>query len=188
MAMTEIKGITLKSRYDFVKHIYGEDAFQKVLPQLKPETRALFEDELKIRATSWYNLDIQTDFETTVCRVLADGDEGVYRRMGAFSADFHDSNFSFGELRDPSKFLQMYVVIFGRYCRPSRMEVEMVGKTECYVRLHELTSTFPNCESNIGYIVRNMENLKLKDIVAEETQCTKDEGVDICEYHIKWRV
>src|SRR5512137_893964 len=115
MVKTEIKGLTLKSRYNFVKQTYGKDAFKKVLPQLKQETRAVFEDELKIRATSWYNLDIQTDFETTVCKVLAGGDESIYRKMGAYSVDFNESPYP-----DVTKFLQMYVVIFPRYCRPGR--------------------------------------------------------------------
>lgn len=183
MVKTEVKGLTLKSRYNFVKQTYGKDAFKKVLPLLRPETRAVFEDELKIRATSWYDLDIQTDFETTVCKVLAGGDKGIYRRMGAYSVDFNETPYP-----DVDKFLQMYIVIFPRYCRPGRMEVEMVSKTECYVRLHELTSTFPNCESNIGYIVRYMEVLRLKDIRGVEIQCTKDKGVKFCEYHFTWRL
>jgi len=183
MVKTEVKGLTLKSRYKFVKQTYGKDAFQKVLPHLRPETRALFENELKIRATSWYNLEIQSDFETTVCKVLAGGDEGIFRKMGGFSVDFNESSF-----KDVNQFLQMYIVIFPRYCRPGRMEVEMVSDTECYVRLFDLTSTFPNCESNIGYIVRYMEVLKLKDIKAEEIRCTKDKGVKSCEYHFTWQI
>ncbi len=183
MVKTEVKGLTLKSRYDFVKQTFGKDAFKKVLPHLRPETRALFEDELRIRATSWYNLDIQTDFETTVCTVLAGGDEGIYRKMGAYSVDFNATPYP-----DVSKFLQMYIVIFPRYCRPGRMEVEMISDTEGYVRLLDLTSTFPNCESNMGYIARYMEVLKLKDIKAQETHCTRDLGVKSCEYHFTWRV
>jgi len=183
MVKTEVKGLTLKSRYDFVKHTFGKEAFKKVLPHLRPETRALFEDELSIRATAWYNLDLQTDFETTVCKVLGRGDEGIYRKMGAYSVDYNETPYA-----DVSKFLQMYIVIFPRYCRPGRMEVEMVSQTECYVRLHDLTSTFPNCESNLGYIARYMEVLNLKDIKAQETHCTRDLGVSSCEYHFTWRI
>jgi hypothetical protein len=181
MVKTEVKGLTLKSRYEFVEKNFGKDAFKKILPLLKAKTRAIFEDEKKIRATSWYDLDIQTDFETTVCRVLGGKDESIYRRMGAHSVDFNESPFA-----NVWKFLDMYVVIFPRYCRPGRMEIEKVSETECYVRLHDLTSTFPNCESNMGYIVRYMEILGLKDIKAEETQCTKDKGVKTCEYHFTW--
>jgi hypothetical protein len=101
--------------------------------------------------------------------------------MGGYSADFNTTDYP-----DVFKFLQMYVVIFPRYCRPGRMEIEKVSDTECYVRLHEIESTFPNCESNIGYIVRYMEILGLKEIVGEETQCTKDAGVKTCEYHFTW--
>jgi predicted hydrocarbon binding protein len=183
MVKTEVKGLTLKSRYIFVEKTFGKDAIKKVLPFLRPETRALFEDELKIRATSWYDLDIQTDFETTVCKVLAGGDKGIYRKMGGYSVDYNETPYP-----DVSKFLQMYIVIFPRYCRPGRMEVEFVSDTECYVRLHDLTSTFPNCESNLGYIARYMEVLKLKDVRAHETHCTKDPGVKFCEYHFTWKL
>jgi hypothetical protein len=181
-----IKGVTLKSRLDFIRHEYGEEGLQKLLPHLKEEARELFANPKRIRATSWYEFDIQVDLDQALCKYLAGGDEGIYRKMGGWSAEFQEAHAALTDFREPLKFLQMHSVIFGRFFEPGRMEVEMVGPTEAYMRIYEFRSVKENCETNMGFLTRSLEIIGASNIKVKETQCTEDPGVPFCEYHIIW--
>ena len=181
-----IKGITLKSRVEFIIHEYGEGGLQKLVESLEGMTKDLFSDTKKIRATSWYDFKIQVDVDTAIYKVLADGDGDVYLRMGAFTADFQEDNLSIPEYKDPWKFLQLQGVIFGRYFKPGRMELKRVGPTEVCVRIHEFRSSHENCMTNIGFFMKSLENMGLKNVLVEETQCSEDPDMAYCEYRVKW--
>lgn len=182
-----IKGITLKSRLDFIENNYGKDALQRILPGLSDLARALFSDPRKIRATSWYDFGIQIEVDRAVRDHLADGDEEIFKKMGAWSAEFQREHSTPSDQNDPWKFLQLQAVIFGRYFKPGRMELVRASSSEGYMRLHEFRSARENCDSNLGFLKKHLEIFGLEGVEVTEIQCTEDPKVRYCEYHFKWK-
>jgi len=187
MAPSRIKGLTLKSRITFIEKEYGKNAMTAILPSLKPETKELFSNPTNIRATAWYDLDIQIDFDRAVCKCLAKGDEGIFERMGAFSAEFQSPTPGKKETFDPWKFLQMNKAVFDRYFENGRLEIVKVGEKEAYLSLFDFRSKKENCRSNLGYLRRSLELSGVTPLIVEETQCSEDPKVKYCEYHLKWQ-
>ena len=183
----KIKGIILKSRLDFIEHTYGKGGLGKVLPYLGKTCKDLFSNPAKIRATSWYDFDLQTEMDRAICKYLGKGNKEVYRKMGEFSADFQEQKSALSEFRGPWNFLQMHSVIFGRFFKPGRMELVRKGPNEVHMRLHEFRSNWENCETNLGFLSRSLETIGVKEVNVVENQCSQDPSVPYCEYLITWK-
>jgi hypothetical protein len=181
-----IKGIILKSRLDFIERTFGKDALDRILPHLGQRGRDLFSNPAKIRATSWYDFEIQTELDKAICRHLSKGDRSIYRKMGENSADFQEQQSALSEFKGPWNFLQMHAVIFGRFFKPGRMELIREGPNEVLMRLHEFRSNWENCETNIGFLARSLELIGVKNVNVVEIRCSQDPSVPYCEYLITW--
>ena len=186
MSGMEIKGLTLKSRIRFVEQTYGKDALKTLAKYLKPDTAALVSDPIKIRATAWYDLDIQLELDRNVCKHLAGGDRGVYKKMGAFSADFQSFRAGAKDVRDPIKMFQITAAVFDRYFRPGHMEILKDSEKEAHLRLFDFRSNKENCLSNLGFLEKSLELHGFRPIIVEETQCSENPPHKYCEYHVKW--
>lgn len=180
-----VKGLTIKSHISFVEKTYGKGAVAKVLPYLGPTAKPLYSDTKAIRATAWYDLEVQVDFDKAVCKHLAKGDEDVYYQMGAYSAEFGGSSVA-RETHDPWKFMQLLKAVFNRYFEPGGLEIVKVGEKEAYLSFMDFRSVRENCLTNLGFLRRNLELCGFKPIIVKETQCSADPKVKYCEYHLKW--
>lgn len=181
-----IKGITLKSRLAFVEHTYGRGAIDKVIPQLRGETKMLVSEPLRIKASGWYGFSVQIELDRTICKVLAKGDKGIYRTMGAFSAEYHDKLVSVRQNTDPWRLLNLITITCERFFRPGRSEVIKVSNTEAKILIHDFLSTKENCEGNMGFLKHSLEMSGAKDVEITEPQCSGRNSEVPCEYHIKW--
>lgn len=185
MPEMRVKGLTLKSRIRFVEKTYGKDALKELARHLRPETAALVLDPMKLRATAWYDLEVQSDIDVNICKHLAAGDESVFRRMGAFSAEFQGG--ATKEVRDPIKMFQLIAAVFDRYFSPGHVEIIKTGDKEAHLRLFEFRSVKENCMSNLGFLEKNLELNGFTPLVVEETQCSENPKNKYCEYHIVWK-
>ena len=181
-----IKGITFKSRADFVTDAYGPNAFGKLIPHLSGELKAMVEDPVRVRPTAWYPFDYQQALDEAIYKVLASGDANVFRRMGAFSADYENRNNLIKIFTDPWRFLNHQPTIWSRYFKPGSVDVIRVSDREAKVHLHSFRSSEANCQTNLGYFIRSIEICGAEDVHVVETQCTKDPGVEYCEFRIRW--
>lgn len=187
MDKREIKGIILKSRVDFIITNFGEGGLSKVVARLRGEAKELMIEPKKVRATGWYGFKLQGEIDDAICNVLAGGDEDIFRRMGAWSAEFQERMSTVKQFSDPWRFLTMHSTVFSRFYRPGRMELIKVSDREARMRLHGFMSTGQNCITNMGFISRGIEMAGAEDVTVEEIQCTERDGVEFDEYRIKWR-
>jgi len=187
MVQMRIKGLTLKSRIQYIEQFYGKDALMDIMKHLRPETAAVLSDPMKVRATAWYDLRVQVDLDQTVCRHLAGGDASIYRRLGAFSAEFQNVKAGGRGISDPWKMFQMVGSVFDRYFSPGRLEIIKVNDKEVMLRLFEFRSVKENCLSNLGFLSKSLELNGFKPTIVEETVCSEDPSAKYCEYHIGWK-
>ena len=181
-----IKGITLKSRAAFIEANYGPDGMQTILSTLSGEAKDLFTDPMRIKATGWYAFELQVEVDEAICKVLAKGDPNVYRLMGGFSAEYHDKQLAMKQFTEPWKFLTLQTMIWSRFFKPGQAEVIKVSDREAKIHVYGFRSVHENCETNMGFFHRSLELCGAEDVSVVETQCTKDAGVEYCEYRLRW--
>jgi len=187
MAQMRIKGLTLKSRIQYVDQFYGKDALASIMKYLRPETAAVLAEPRKVRATAWYDLRVQVDLDQTIYRHLAKSDAGIYKKLGAFSAEFQSVGAGGHAISDPWKMFQMVGSVFDRYFSPGRLEIIKVNDKEVMLRLFEFRSVKENCLSNLGFLSKSLELNGFKPTIVEETVCSEDPSAKYCEYHIGWK-
>ena len=176
-----VKGIILKSRLDFLEATYGPDALESILPHLKGKAKEVFSEPKKIRATSWYDFDINIEVDKVICEVLANGDTDIFRRLGAFTNQFQTTSASKHAYHDPWKYLALHVGVLPRFWKPGRAELVKVNDGEAVIRVYDLKSNRDYCLTNLGFFQTGLELSGARNVVAEETMCTGDPGPH-CEY------
>jgi hypothetical protein len=187
MAKQFVKGILLKSRLDFLERNFGADAIERLLPHLKGEAKELFSDTKKIRATSWYDFEINKELDETIRRVLVKGDAGVFWRMGAFTNEFQTVSSSRHAYHDPWKYLAVHISVLPRFWKPGRAELIRVDDGEAIIRIHDLRSTRHYCLTNLGFFHTGLEMAGATEVEVVETQCTEDPKVQYCEYRLRFK-
>jgi len=188
MAGQKVKGIILKSRIDFLERIYGPTALDKLLPHLKGRTKEVFSDPRKIRATGWYDFEINLEFDDAIFEVLANRDETVFWKMGAFTNDFQTTDSSKHAYKDPWKYLVLHVGIWPRFWKPGRAELIKVSEEEALIHIHEMRGTRRYCQTNIGFFHSGLELAGAREVSVIETQCAEDPKVRYCEYRITFKL
>lgn len=78
----QVSGHVIRSRYIYARQ-RGEEAFQRVLAEVQPDTRKVMEDGPL--ETVWYPFDLLVDLSVTIDRVLGSGDLQLIYEMGSFS-------------------------------------------------------------------------------------------------------
>lgn len=182
-----VKGIILKSRVEYIEKVFGTDALDKMLPCLEGKTKAVFSDPQRIRATSWYDFSINLEFDEAMCKVLADGDTGIFWKMGGFTNEFQASDMSRHAYNDPWKYLTLHVGVWPRFWRPGRAELTKVNDGEALITIYDMRSTRNYCQTNIGFFHTGLELAGAKDVEVVETQCTEDPEVEHCEYRCRFK-
>lgn len=181
-----IKGLTLKSRIAFIKHNFGPDAIGRLVPNLNGKVRELVENPMEIHSTHWYDFDIQLELDRAICKVLAKGDTAIYRKMGAYSAEFEISEEHSGTPDNMMRFLKLQMTLFSHYFKPGSVEMVPGKENEVLIRVKGFRSVHENCETNIGFLKRAVELRGAEDVTAEETRCSKDPNMEFCEYRLRW--
>lgn len=185
MVDPEIKGMTLKSRIEYITLHFGAASVKKVFAKLK-EKRG---DDLsnKILATKWYPLQLQSDLDDIIRYDLANGDELIYQKLGAHSADMHYKEKYSGFLKDKDPFnvLKKSTFAFDLYFRPGKALCTKTGPKEIKIEVSLFKSTSKNCQTNIGFYKRAVELSGGKDVKVVERTCT-GKGDGMCTFIISW--
>lgn len=186
MVEAEIKGMTLKSRIEYLTIHFGPDAVDKVFAKLKKKRG----DDLskKILATKWYPLDLQIDLDDIIKYEFAKGDELIYQKLGAHSADMHYKEKYSGFLKDkdPHNVLNKSIFAFDLYFRPGKAVCTKLGPKETKIEISLFKSNPKNCQTNIGFYKRAVELSGGKDVKVEEKSCT-GKGDRVCTFVISWK-
>lgn len=185
--MIEIKGSVINDSVNAVKSRSGEEMYKKILEQLNPDTRRIFETSI-ISHTHWYPLDAFLLYLEADLKLTAKGDEnelikrseeliekqlrGIYKVFVKFgSPEFIINRVSLSQ--------QHYLkglIIESDLIEPEKARVKYTG----FEKQHRLIGF-----SIIGYYKKALEmsgakNVKIKYITAIE------EGKGFCELELEW--
>ncbi len=180
-----IKGLILAARRNWIQGAHGRKALDAVLLQVPTSSREVL--LRPIRATGWYPIAVNADLDWAICKVMGRGDHGIFRRLGAHSADLIVSSTYPGQVRshDAAGFLAAVAHQAPRYYEGLSVVVERSGPGHSVLSFSGIVSNEPNCESNIGYYLRGIEICGGTAATGNELSCTA-QGAASDRYEFRW--
>lgn len=184
--MVQIKGSSVKETISQVKRRAGDDALNKILGLLDPDTKKLFEGE--IFASSWYSLDCFCRFLEVEIKVLANGNEEMITRGSEAVAERQLRGIykAFVKLGSPEFVIKRVAAVHATYFQgvPIAVEVPAQGIAKVtytgFEKQHRLMGF-----AIIGFFRKALEISGAKD-VSVRFNIPIEEGKGFAELAITW--
>lgn len=185
--MIELKGSVLIDSIKAIKSRSGEEMFIKILEQLKPDTRKIFENP-NILSVSWYPLDAFLEFLDIDLKLTADGNENelIERSEKIIEKQLKGIYKIFVKFGSPEFIINRIRVSQLTYFRGLAIEANMIGPEKARVKYIGLEKHQRLIGlSIIGYYKKALEISGAKNIkITYTTPIEEDKG--FCELEIEW--
>lgn len=179
-----VKGVVLKARIEYLKKHFGEDAFDRLLENLKPETRAALRSGVLI--SSWYPVELSIEMMEAMDRVFGKGDLKLCRDMGRYSARASLGGVYKGYARENDfNFVnRMTPHMWSQYYDSGRMQTETLGNGKAVTRIHDFAQPHRVlCLGTLGWLEAANGIWGAGKVTVEEKKC-RCRGDSCCEYLI----
>lgn len=184
--MQQVKGTVLKARLAFLEQHFGKEGKERVLASL---TEAERHDVQKALTVSWYPFELGKRLDDAIVSVLGGGQEEVFLRLGAASADHNLGSVhrNFLTPGNPHAFLAKAPAIYRLYYETGRREYHKTGERSAELVTHEAeTFSVPDCLTVIGWHKRALEMCGATEVSMVETEC-RGRGDTVCRYKVSWK-
>lgn len=182
-----VKGLLLKSRFEYVKQFFGEKGEAALLEAISPEARAMVADGILV--STWYPIDPVIEILVKMDEVFGKGDFELARKMGAHTARMALAGGvqqSFAKENDPAFVLRMGPLLWQQYYDTGRVEVEALGPESAVSRIFEFGAPHRAiCMGMLGWIEEAVGIWGGRDVRVNEVKC-RTRGDDFCEYTCHW--
>jgi uncharacterized protein (TIGR02265 family) len=183
--LQQVKGAVIRSRLGFVEEHFGKDAVGRVLEALSHADREALGTVL---STKWYPFDLGRRLDDAIVGVLGGGDDGLFERLGAASADrnlttVHQAFLTPG---DPHAFLGKARAIYALYYETGRREYQRTGPDSGVLTTYDAeTFSAADCLTVVGWYRRAMELCGVAGVRITEEEC-RARGGAVCRYRVEW--
>jgi len=186
--MSEIRGIILQSRFEYLEEKIGHQAIKKLLEKLSPASKQIIEEQ--IFPVNKYPFQLLKDIDEVIPQIISEPLEKIFRDIGTnYSPKIVDKYFyNFIESQNPGGFLchieklYFYLWDFGQYdCtsvgnNPNSFQIDL----EYEIDIHK-----PYCWFMQELLKRGTEICGASSPALSELKCAA-ENADKCLYQIKW--
>lgn len=183
--MIHIRGTSVLGTLRYIRETYGAEAHTRVVDSLAPRHQATFLGQ--IREGSWEPLEDLVAYMEAARALLAPGDTGFYRRMGAFVGRVvGSSGFRFLLGSDPHTAVPRAAFMWSfLYDTGSVRIVSKEARQIVFQIVEFLPPGRAQCERIAGFIEGCLEVLGTAGAQVEETTCVL-EGAPHCTVRVSW--
>jgi uncharacterized protein (TIGR02265 family) len=184
----QVKGAVLISRVEYVRSEYGDAAWQRVLARVSPASRQLLEGLLL--SSAWYAFEINTDLDHAIVEVLGHGDRGIFKKMGAKSAQANLSgpHQAFLKKGDPQAFMAATDLVYRFYYNTGRREYRQSGPGSGVITTYDAETFSENdCLTVMGWYEEALRMCGATSVRITEETC-RARGGPHCRYQVSWTV
>lgn len=182
-----VKGLLLKSRFEYVRQFFGEKGEAALLSAISSEARAMVVDGILV--STWYPIEHVIEILVKMDEVLGKGDFELARKMGAYTARMALAGGvqqSFAKENDPAFVLKMGPLLWQQYYDTGRIEVEALGPESAVSRIIDFGAPHRAiCMGMLGWIVEAVGIWGGENVRVNEPKC-RTRGDDICEFTCHW--
>lgn len=181
--MANVRGLFVLNTTAFVRESFSVGAHEQVLEALEPDRRRTF--LLTLREAAWYPLPDVVAYMEAAQRLLAPGDAGFHRRLGAFSGERDRNSGGFVRMApDPATALRMGPVIWRAFYDCGRLVTEQRGPYLGVAVVHDFLAHPAHCQRICGAWEVLLSGPAARAQVSEPS-CSAL-GQAHCEFHVAW--
>lgn len=181
--MPHVRGFVVLNTIRYLRERYGAGAHERVLATLPPAQYATFASGL--REASWEPLSDLVAYMEAARRLLAPGDDELYRNMGRFSGNLARAQSATRVMvQDPASTLRMGATLWSTYYDAGRLSLTALNADETLLRVHDFPIHRPICERN-GGAFEGLVTDPGRPASHRESACVAW-GDPHCEYVVTW--
>lgn len=183
--MSQVKGSKISLKLAFVKEHYGEEKLAELIASMDTADRLALKIVLD---TGWYGISLYQRLVIAICRICASGDETVYDRIGAHSAQLSlDSVYKVFQAKNPLVALKNMAPLHSLMNDPGEMTVTPGEAGHCVVTVVEPKSIPEICRVARAFYKRTVELCGGNQVVVDHRLCSGN-GERFCEFDIRWQL
>jgi len=182
-----VKGSVLLARRAFVQKHFGRDAWQSVLEALPVDDQTALRGMLL--NVGWFPFKLGERLDEEIVRVLGNGDESVFERIGEVSADENLSgpHRHFLVPGDPQAFLRQTPDIYKFYYDTGHRLYQPSGPNAAVLTTYNAdTFSRVDCLTVVGWHRKALSMCGAQDVRITEETC-RARGDAQCRYLVEWR-
>lgn len=182
-----VKGSVVLARRAFVRKHFGKEAWEEVLARLPPDDQSALRG--MVLSVGWFPFKLGERLDEAIVQVIGKGDEGVFERIGAVSAEENlgGPHRRFLVHGDPHAFLRQAPEIYKFYYDAGRRTYEHTGAKSGLITTYDAdTFSRVDCLTVAGWHRRALELCGMHDVRVSEESC-RAAGAPYCRYRIEWR-
>jgi hypothetical protein len=184
--MSNVKGMALSTRVDFIRERFGADAYARVLTAVTPKTREILEG--MVLPQMWVPMVEYADFLTTTDRLLGKGDLELVVEMGRYAAARNLPTIYkvFLRFASPIYVMSKATSIWNLNYDSGRLVTEERGPTTAYLRVEVDRPSCAQCASVRGWAEGAAAVCGVSDVRSKKLEC-RSAGGKACDFLLTWR-
>lgn len=182
-----VKGSVLLARRAFVQKHFGKEAWESVLEALPADDQAALRGMLL--NVGWFPFKLGERLDEAIVRVLGNGDESVFERIGEVSAEENltGPHRHFLVPGDPQAFLRQTPDIYKFYYDTGHRLYQTSGPHAAVLTTYNAdTFSRVDCLTVVGWHRRALSMCGAHDVRISEETC-RARGDAQCRYLLEWR-
>lgn len=184
--MSDIRGLLIQSRLDYLEKTEGHPTVQKVLNKLDASVRQAIGEQVFI--SNMYPFHLLMNLDHAIGESLNKPLNEIFAEIGTQYADLILDRYFFNyiELQDSQKFLAQiknlynYLWNFGKYSHQKIEPGRALVQFDYDEDIHK-----PYCWSMQAFLKRGIEICGGREVQLTESECEAEDG-DACVYHLSW--
>ncbi|GAB4336291.1 MAG: hypothetical protein Kow0037_17340 [Calditrichia bacterium] len=185
--MSEIRGLVLESRVEYVETRHGRNVWVNIVKSLpEPIGQAVGE---QVFISNLYPFYLLKELDNAIGEVIQEPLEKLFKEIGAFHAGKIMDRYFFNYLdkRNPAGMLRQIKNLYGTLWNIGTCEVEENDSKNFTLSFHYKEDIYKSyCWFMQGFLSTSVEMCGGKAVRLSEGKCgAMDE--DVCEYHLQWK-
>lgn len=186
--MSEIRGLMINSRIDYLESLPDSTVYQKVMQRLPESVRQNIGEQIFL--TNLYPFQVLKELDAAMAEVLDSSIESLFRSMGKRSATraVDQYFFNYMQSRNPHGFLSQITRLYPYLCNFGEYFYQKSDQTSARIRLSYNEDIHkPYCWFVQSFLQNGIEICGGKKVVLQEVECEADAG-ESCRYEVQWEI
>ncbi len=185
--MSDIKGLVIQSRLDYLEKYKGRQVYQQVMQKLPDPVRQAIGEQ--VFPTNMYSYYLLRDLDNAIGESIDESLEAIFRDIGEkYAALVLDRYFyNYVEARDVQEYLAHLQRLYGQLWDFGTYTCRKTGDTANEVRFEydeDIHKSY--CWFMQGFLKRGVEICGGTSVMLEDVECEAENG-EACIYRLQWQ-
>jgi uncharacterized protein (TIGR02265 family) len=184
--MSDIKGLMIHSRLDYVENLPDRQQYQRLLQHLGDSVRQSIGEQVFL--TNSYPFSLLKELDTAIGEILNSTPESIFRDIGKRSANLvlYQYFFNYVQSQNPHGFLAQIEKLYPYMCNLGQYFYQKTDQKSARLKfIYDADIHKPYCWFIQEFMQTGIEICCGGKVTLKEIQCEADDG-ESCMYEVSW--